>query len=193
MAQKQGNINSFFTRLALKSIPAWVTPNSLSVLRLAIIPLIICLMALGYYGWSLAWFIIASLLDVLDGTLARGRGQISDLGLILDPLADKLLIMAIIGSLLLLYPFKLLIIYAFIFDLLILLVSVIKVSQAKNTPQPAIKPSNLWGKSKMLAQVSGLILVFFWLIWPIYPLLYASAIVIWLSLALQIKSAISYA
>lgn len=169
-----------------------MTPNIISVLRLAMIPLIVAYMAMGFYKTSLAMFIIAALLDTLDGTLARARQQISDWGLILDPLADKLLIMTIIAFLLMLYPFKLLIIYVFVFDLLILIVSAFKLNQYKSSDIKPIQPSNFWGKSKMLTQVTGISLALLWLAFPIAPILYASAIVIWLSLALQIKSAVSY-
>jgi len=55
-----------------------------------------------------------------------------------------------------------------------------------------IKPANIWGKSKMLTQVIGLSLALIWLAYPTAPCLYASALIIWLSLALQIKSAITY-
>lgn len=184
--------SGYFARLALKITPDWITPNMLSVLRLIMIPIIISYLALGFYKSALALFVLAALLDALDGILARGRQQISDLGLILDPLADKLLIITIIGFLLLSYPFKLLIIYVFVFDFLILLAGAVKVSQPKTEAAP-IRASNLWGKSKMLTQVVGVSLALAWLACPIAPILYASALVIWLSLGFQIASAVSYA
>jgi len=184
--------SNFIIALALKVTPDWVTPNVLSVLRLAMIPLIIASMALASFKLAILLFIFAALLDTLDGTIARARGQITDLGIILDPLADKLLIMTIVGMLLLYYPFKLLIIYVFIFDFFILLISALKVSQFKSGATLPIKPSNVWGKGKMLTQVTGICLALLWLVWPGDYLLYGSAIIIWLSLALQIVSAITY-
>lgn len=183
---------NFLVRIILRIVPDWITPNIISVLRLAMIPLIVAYMAMGFYKTALLMFIIAALLDTLDGTLARARQQISDWGMILDPLADKLLIMTIIAFLLMLYPFKLLIIYVFVFDLLILLVSAFQLNQYKTSEIKPIQPSNFWGKSKMLAQVTGISLALLWLAFPIVPILYGSAMVIWLSLALQIKSAVSY-
>ncbi|MFA5021008.1 MAG: CDP-alcohol phosphatidyltransferase family protein [Patescibacteria group bacterium] len=180
--------NNIFIQILLKIIPNWVTPNLLSILRLAMIPAIAVCLTLGYYAATLVLFISAALLDTLDGTLARARNQISDWGLILDPLADKLLIIALVSFLLLIYPFKLLIIYVLVFDLFIILISVLQIGQ----PGIKIKPANIWGKSKMLAQVIGLSLALLWLAYPAIPLLYASALIIWLSLALQIKSAVSY-
>jgi len=179
--------------ILLKIIPGWITPNMISILRLMMIPIIIALMALGNFGIALICFLLAAALDAIDGALARARHQISELGLILDPLADKLLIIAIIGFLLLVYPFKLLIIYVFIFDLLIMIVSAIRISRTKTIEAAPIQASNVWGKSKMLSQVVGISLAFAWLIWPLTPLLYMSALIIWLSLVFQVKSAIAYA
>lgn len=179
-------------KLMLYITPNWLTPNAISLLRLALIPLIIAYLLGHYYLPALAIFLLASLLDAYDGALARARGQISDWGLILDPLSDKLLIIALAGFLLLEYPFRELIAYALAFDLFILIVSAVKISRAKAATAKPIVASNIWGKSKMLCQVTGIALALAWLIWPLALLLYLSACIIWLSLALQIRSAVSY-
>jgi CDP-diacylglycerol--glycerol-3-phosphate 3-phosphatidyltransferase len=187
-----GKKENFLVGLLLKIVPDWVTPNVVSALRLVMIPLIIASMALGSFRIALALFLFAALLDTVDGTLARARKQITELGMLLDPLADKLLIMSILAFFLILYPYKLLIIYVFVFDFLILLMSALRVSQIKSGKITAIRPSNFWGKSKMVTQVAGISLAFLWIILPVAPLLYVSFIVIWLSLVFQIGSAITY-
>jgi CDP-diacylglycerol--glycerol-3-phosphate 3-phosphatidyltransferase len=48
----------------------------------------------GHYLWALAVFVTAALTDTLDGRIARKRGLVTDFGALMDPLADKLLIMA---------------------------------------------------------------------------------------------------
>ncbi len=73
------------------------TPNKLTLLRVLLIPVFIVLVYLNFpfhLIWALAVFIIASLTDFLDGRLARSRGLVTDFGKFMDPLADKMLVMA---------------------------------------------------------------------------------------------------
>jgi cardiolipin synthase len=67
-------------------------PNFLTVLRMMMIPVFVSLLFYQRFGWALAVFVIAGLTDGLDGLLARALKQKSDLGRILDPIADKLLL-----------------------------------------------------------------------------------------------------
>lgn len=75
----------------------WTLPNLLSLFRIAIIPVLVYLLtftdpASGLLAALL--FLLASLTDYFDGYLARRYGTVSNLGKILDPLADKLIIVA---------------------------------------------------------------------------------------------------
>jgi CDP-diacylglycerol--glycerol-3-phosphate 3-phosphatidyltransferase len=74
-------------------------PNSLSLVRIALIPVFIYVYYLPY-GWShiaaTALFALASITDWFDGYLARKLGQQSHLGAILDPLADKLMVVVVL-------------------------------------------------------------------------------------------------
>ena len=70
-------------------------PNALSLVRIALVPLIVLALLLGFSGhlWvAAALFVIASLTDVLDGRIARKSGNITVFGTFIDSLADKLLI-----------------------------------------------------------------------------------------------------
>lgn len=78
-------------------------PNYLTVARIVIVPLLVVVLLtpvadqwFGISGYALAIiiFLIASLTDILDGHLARRRNQVSNLGKLLDPIADKLLVSA---------------------------------------------------------------------------------------------------
>ena len=74
-------------------------PNALTVSRLAAIPILMALLLLRfpYHDQvAAAMFIAFSFTDTLDGELARRRGTVSDLGKFLDPLADKLFVLAVL-------------------------------------------------------------------------------------------------
>lgn len=70
------------------------TASKITLARVALIPVFMVLLLLGYTWWALAVFIIASLTDFVDGYIARHYNQVSDFGKFLDPLADKLLVLA---------------------------------------------------------------------------------------------------
>jgi CDP-diacylglycerol---glycerol-3-phosphate 3-phosphatidyltransferase len=68
-------------------------PNALTLVRIFAVPLLVALLMTKDHMLIAAFiFLAASLTDMLDGYLARKRGQITTLGVLLDPIADKLLI-----------------------------------------------------------------------------------------------------
>src|SRR6202142_4276161 len=86
----------------LRRAAALNLPNQLTVLRLGMCGLLIISMAFDWpYAATTAFliFILASLTDWLDGAIARARNLVTDLGKLLDPLADKVLIIGTLVSL----------------------------------------------------------------------------------------------
>ena len=74
-------------------------PNLLTMSRIVAIPLILVLLYFdgSFWRWlACGIFTAACITDYLDGYLARSRSQVSDLGRFLDPIADKLLVAAVI-------------------------------------------------------------------------------------------------
>jgi len=67
-------------------------PNSLTLLRILLIPVFVGLLIEHRYDYALAALLIAGLTDGLDGTIARVANQQTKVGAYLDPLADKLLL-----------------------------------------------------------------------------------------------------
>lgn len=65
-------------------------PNLLSVIRIALIPVFAVLFNNGDYGWAVFVLAMSGLSDFFDGKIARKFNQISALGKMLDPVADKL-------------------------------------------------------------------------------------------------------
>lgn len=88
-------------------------PNYITLSRIAAIPLIIWVLTTSYFSaqqntlrvlLASGIFVLASITDGLDGYLARRRGQITTMGVLLDPLADKLMIAAAFITLVQLIP-----------------------------------------------------------------------------------------
>lgn len=89
MSKFQENVKDLFTN--------WNTiPNWLSFLRIALIPVFSVLFIKNYYIWAFILMIIAAVSDLIDGKIARKYNMISNLGKLLDPIADKLSQVAIV-------------------------------------------------------------------------------------------------
>lgn len=79
-------------------------PNKLTVFRILLVPVMVIIpffnipgeiWGIPIYMWLINFiFIIASITDKLDGTIARARNQITTFGKFLDPIADKILVLA---------------------------------------------------------------------------------------------------
>ena len=73
-------------------------PNKLTMLRIILIPVFLVLVLVDripmHYLWSLIVFLAACITDTLDGNIARKRNLVTDFGKLMDPLADKLLVMS---------------------------------------------------------------------------------------------------
>jgi cardiolipin synthase len=69
-------------------------PNALSALRLALVPVFFWLVLGHRDGWALGVLAVSGFTDYLDGDLARRWNQVSRLGQLLDPVADRLYILA---------------------------------------------------------------------------------------------------
>lgn len=77
-------------------LDGWLTvPNLISFVRIALIPVFAVLYYKGYIWWSLLVLFFSGLSDALDGKIARRFNQVSNLGKLLDPLADKLTVFSI--------------------------------------------------------------------------------------------------
>ena len=78
-------------------------PNYLTLARILFVPLLVVVlltpMSENWFGWerytvAIVIFLVASFTDILDGHIARRRNQVSNIGKLLDPIADKLLVSA---------------------------------------------------------------------------------------------------
>ena len=69
-------------------------PNILSALRIVMVGIFVGLFLTGQFTAALSVYVLAFFTDVLDGRLARQHGWITNIGKLLDPLADKLMVVA---------------------------------------------------------------------------------------------------
>ena len=141
-------------------------PNKLTVIRILLVPVMVIISLVGIPGnlGGIAWtmialdiiFIIASITDKLDGTIARKTNQITTFGKFLDPIADKILVIA---SMLLLVekgmmPSWIPIIVVF----REFLVSGYRLLAVGNKGQ--VIAANIWGKLKTVTQMIALTIMF---------------------------------
>ena len=144
-----------------------------------------------------ALFIAASITDGIDGYLARKRGQITTMGMLLDPLADKLLIAAAFVTLV---QFNPRLVPAWIAVVIIgreFLVSGLRSIAASEGF--TIEASDL-GKLKMFAQIVSVVAVILdhrWQTWPLFhsyylPIDIVARLAIWVVVGLSLISAADY-
>lgn len=180
------NAKENFLRNILKPLPSWLNPNQLTLIRILCVLPVIFLILNERRAIALGFFIFGVFLDLIDGPLARTRKKETDIGKILDPLADKLLVAGTLIALLykspsLLSPLLFWSILVFESFLIILLI----IGKAM-LAQSGIKKrlgANLWGKWKTFLQSIGISLLFldqpFWakiILWPSVVLAIASIV-----------------
>jgi cardiolipin synthase len=76
------------------STPVFTIANQLTILRMALVPLLVILVLTRKLQWALVVFVVAGATDLLDGLIARMGRQQTTLGAMLDPVADKVLLSA---------------------------------------------------------------------------------------------------
>lgn len=92
LSERPTVVDKLLAATLLKIIPNSVRPNHLTVFRFLTLPFIVYLLWTEEYLSGMILFVVSASTDMLDGALARVRGQITEWGKIFDPMADKLLI-----------------------------------------------------------------------------------------------------
>jgi CDP-diacylglycerol---glycerol-3-phosphate 3-phosphatidyltransferase len=179
-------------------------PNYITMSRIFSVPILLWLLSGSVFSGhngdrelaASALFILASITDGLDGYLARRRGQVTTIGMLLDPLADKLLIAAAFISLV---QFNPRIVPAWIAVIVIgreFLVSGLRGIAASEGF--TIQASEL-GKLKMVVQIVSVVAAILdhqWPVWNfgsfIFPMDLIARLAIWFMVAVSIVSAVDY-
>jgi CDP-diacylglycerol---glycerol-3-phosphate 3-phosphatidyltransferase len=179
-------------------------PNYITLSRIFSVPIFLWLLSGSVFSSrngekelaASALFILASITDGLDGYLARKRGQVTTIGMLLDPLADKLMIAAAFISLV---QFNPRIVPAWIAVIIIgreFLVSGLRGIAASEGF--TIQASDL-GKLKMVVQIVSVVAAILdhrWLAWPIGPFIFPVDLIahlaVWFMVGVSIVSAVDY-
>lgn len=137
-------------KTVLRLIPKDIKPNHLTVLRVLLTPVVLLFLWRQEWDIVVPLFVFTAATDMLDGSLARVRKQITLWGTVADPAADKLLV----GSVVVLFvaqeinPVFATIIL--VIELMIILTGIVRRTRGEYVS------ANWYGKMKMLFQVSGI-------------------------------------
>jgi cardiolipin synthase len=161
--------------------------NWLTVLRILLIPIFVTLLVYRHPVVALLVFGLASLTDLLDGYIARRRGDLTRLGAFLDPVADKLLLTSAFVTLTYLKVIPFWIAAVVVSRDLILTVGVLVIHVAGGTVHPS--PSMLGKLSTVLqmATVLAAMLSFYFRALPALPKLLA-----WVTAVFTVASGFQY-
>ena len=162
--------------------------NYVTLSRVAFIPLVTAALFFGLNGLAAVLFVILSLSDYIDGYIARRFNQVSDLGKILDPLADKILVMTALIALVSLGKANPIPVMLFLAR--DAMVSGIRVSAAKS--QKILHASPI-AKAKTVIQIIAVSMLILalpyaeWVLWLAVALsLYSGGIYLWQSKILKL-------
>lgn len=183
-------------------------PNKITLIRIIIVPIFMffAMPAAGWYSEGLTHFlnntgpfiavilfILAALTDILDGSLARSRNEVTNLGKFLDPIADKLLVLA--GLLVLMVKFDLnawFILIVFARELMVMGIRMIAAGEG------IVIAASIWGKIKTTMQIIAIVA---YMLNEIVPKIFNGAIkdmwylddfLMWVAILITIYSGIDY-
>jgi CDP-diacylglycerol--glycerol-3-phosphate 3-phosphatidyltransferase len=129
-------------------------PNVLTLLRILLVPvLVVALLDETANGDLLAAIVfgLASVTDAMDGYLARSRNAITSFGKLMDPIADKLLIVAALVALVSLHRLA-----AWVAMVIIAREMAVTLTRVQATQQGVVIAANWWGKAKTITQVAAI-------------------------------------
>lgn len=131
--------------------------NQLTIVRVLMVPVFMYYVLQNTPGTriiALVLFIVASLTDMLDGYIARNYNQITKLGKLMDPLADKILVTAALVCLVDLH-----LIPAWIVILILAREFIVSIFRAMAASDGIIIAASIWGKLKTISQMVAIVLV----------------------------------
>ncbi len=172
--------------LVLPFIPKAITPNQVTVFRFLATPFVIWGLAVGAYTWSIPLFVAVAFTDMIDGSLARVRKQVTEWGTFFDPIADKMLItLSAVVVVVQAVGWWLTTLVIFV-ELAIVLGGMLHKQRGIDVT------ANHWGKAKMFMQVTGVTLLLCGLALVSPGFIMAGTVVLLISVILAVMSLFTY-
>lgn len=168
-------------------IPSWIRPNHVTILRMLMTPFVVWVLFLGDLALGIPLFVFTAFTDVVDGSLARIRKQVTPWGIFFDPVADKLLVGSVALTIAIQHFHPILVFVAIAIDLLPAMVFL-----ARKNPQNQLMGANVWGKMKMVLQFTSLALLLLGIFFSLPGLIIAGEVVLGISLIFAIIAAVTY-
>jgi CDP-diacylglycerol--glycerol-3-phosphate 3-phosphatidyltransferase len=169
----------------LWAFPRWIRPNHLTVVRFLLIPVVLVLLALKLDWWGLGVFILATCTDFIDGAMARTRDQITMLGTYIDPIADKLLVAAVLAFVGYHYKVVLIMLVFIVLELILTAVGARVLLRRRQA-----RPANAYGKVKMVLQSVALYLFLLGGILGYHTWMQIGSYLLWPALGLALLSGV---
>ncbi len=166
----------------------WNLPNSLTLLRILMVPLLVVVLLTRFSGsefWGLAIFLLAALTDAVDGLIARRTKKVTVAGTLLDPIADKLLMSAAFISLV-----ELGLAPAWMVVVIVGREFAVTGLRQIAHERGVIIAANRWGKFKTFAQIVAISLLIVSYQLGRWALL--GKVALWIALVLTVTSLVSY-
>ena len=164
-------------------------PNTLTLSRIFLTPLLVVILLTRIDGkeiYGVVIFVIAALTDYFDGYLARKRNQVTDIGKLLDPIADKLLITSAFISLV-----ELNLAPAWMVVIIVGREFAVSGIRSIAASQGYVMPANVLGKLKTVCQVLTIVVL---IVADTYiePWERFGRFLLWVTVAISLVSAVNY-
>jgi CDP-diacylglycerol---glycerol-3-phosphate 3-phosphatidyltransferase len=166
----------------------WNVPNALTLLRIVMVPLLVVALLTEFPDkefWGLGIFLLAASTDLVDGIIARRTNRITRIGVLLDPIADKLLMSAAFISLV-----ELGLAPAWIVTCIVGREFAVTALRMVALERHIAIAANSWGKAKTTAQVTAVAILILghqlgrWIV--------LGSLALWIALVLTITSMLIY-
>ena len=172
-------------RVVLWAVPRRLRPNTVTIVRFVLTPVVLWLLLTDRRLTGMAVFLLAAATDFMDGAMARTRDQITPLGIVIDPVADKLLV----GSVLAAVGWDELVIKVVVVFLAAELLGMALGLSAtdRRGPPPG---ANVFGKVKMVVQSVSVVVFLTGEALENQRVIDVAVVMLWVSLGLAVVSAI---